>query len=389
MNSQEILGSCPAAHHHLGMSRWPAWDKHGQGCPCFDGKPSGTDAKAGTRAHARLAWILNGRQGEAPEAEYAEIDAAEWAAGEVEKHKANSLFTVMPHVELQIETYRPRSVTDGIFGTPDVFWVDRKHVHVFDFKLYGDGSKDYTAQLAGYASAIISDDIVEPGENWPVTLHTLNGLSRTVQTVETTADECDALADRIISDRLDPDREPRACDWCGLCAHAARCPELLHIAATVSNLEKVEKGVDISKLEITIEQKGGGLSHLTLAGLLAITKPLKKWIEDVEEKAKREAEKSFSVDESGKTITGFIEGNGVRFELRQRRGQRKIDDICGLAGAVKDVLPPSSFIKLCKVSHADVVAALQKAGMPKQGAELTIEPYFPRGEGGYSLERVV
>lgn len=371
-----------AKHHPLGMSRWPAWNL----CPCFDGKPAGSDASAGTRAHARLAWILNGSQGEAPFAEYPEIDAAEWAARWFEDRTADTLFSITPQVETRVEIRKQGHPADGVFGTPDLFWVEANGLHVADFKLFGDGSKDYTAQLAGYALAIMSGHGIACDTVW---LHTLNGLSRTVDGAGMTPEACEEIAGRILEERLDPDRKPRACDWCGLCAHAVRCPALLHMAATVSNLETVGEGVDISNLEITIAQKGGGLSHLTLAGLLAITKPLKKWIEGIEDAAKREAEHSFSVDENGKTITGFIEGNGVRFELRQRRGQRKIGDICGLAGAVREILPPDQFITLCKVSHADVMAALRKAGIPQKEADLTIEPFFPRGEGGYSLERVV
>lgn len=207
----------PSTHHPLSPSKWPAWAK----CPCFDSKPAGRAAEAGIRAHAFLAWLLNDCQGPAPHALPDEINAATWAAGQVLGFYGE--YTEPMMIEQRVEIQDSHDSLIGIFGTPDVALLDHKdELCVIDFKFCGDGSKNYTPQLAGYAIAIASSRCPKDSPPYWITDHvkliTLNGLSRTVSVVKTRILNVLSDAVRIVQARQNPDRQPSACEWCEWCA---------------------------------------------------------------------------------------------------------------------------------------------------------------------------
>jgi hypothetical protein len=141
--------------------------------------------------------------------------------------------TDVPFGELHIE--ERVTLEDGTFGTADVWYAnpERHSLVVWDFKTFRNLSRDYTAQLAGYALAICCAVSFKVDD---VSLRTLYGDSNVIDSVSLQREELESFyfdAMKAFDAGENGTAQPTQCNWCELCANFASCPACLAVAETV------------------------------------------------------------------------------------------------------------------------------------------------------------
>lgn len=276
-------------HSSLGPSNYPAWEQ----CCHYDSDDNQrNDASLGTRIHEQAEAYIN--DGVEPE-----NSTAHWFGDTIlQIANGNSVYT---------ET---KLSYDDIWGYADAMWEDDDVWHIADFKSFSDGTKDYSAQLCGYAALSwprpCDDYILEHPEGWhKVVLHILHGMSRQVETIETTYEECQQRTLRILNARRSKSSQPVINSYCQFCKHIKECKAVNNAVQTVSD-------------------NGVTFNELNLCQKLVVLDAVDKLSKSIRDEAKRMA------SENG----GAIEMTGIKYELKPWGGKSVCRDLCALAGDV-------------------------------------------------------
>lgn len=306
-------------HSSLGPSNYPAWEQ----CARYesDGRDR-ADASAGSEIHEQAEkYITDGIE--------PDNATARWF-GETTRSLAG---------DAEIET-EVRLGNKIIWGYADAIWTDKNCiVHIADFKSFSDGTKDYSAQLEGYAYL---HGMTHSEYSRDYILHILHGLERDVETHIVSYSHAKERTCKL----LDPceNEEPRINSYCQFCKHIKECKAVNHAVQTVN-----ENGVTFNEL--------------SLCQKLVVLDAVDKLSKSLREEAKRMA------IENG----GAIESDGIRYEMKPWAGKSVCKDLCALAsdvaspsvnreeGAVDFVgLDSEELIKLCDLPRTKLISSLKE-----------------------------
>lgn len=351
-------------HHELGPSVYPMLEQ----CPCFlREQSSGKDASAGKEIHEQVQKAVE--TGEEPT-----NDTARWMASKVKELAGNAEVQCEKLVEgYPLVTNKPSPVADslvGIFGTTDAFWIDEDGVPNFaDYKSFSDGTKDYFAQLRGYAALWGSGC----GKRDGVKLHVLHGMIWKCETIESTIDECIDKTIEILSRKGLPVINP----FCSFCANASKCPACSRAVSTVGN------EVQFSKMSLTQQ--------------LVVCENVEAIIKKVKAEARKKCEE----------CDGVLEMDGIRYELVPWGGGSKLRDILETAsGCCEKIdtlnkkgepctiegLSKEEFLKLCDLSKTALCGAIYAKNkgdkaITKKSIEEYVEQFFDKKPGTPHFKR--
>ena len=342
-------------HHEFGPSRYPAWSE----CPRYksDDRPT-SDSTAGTEAHEELSKALS-------DGEYIpSSQAAKWASDWILSEANGST------VSSEVRVTGSLSVVDGVFGTVDAMWTDKDGVlNIADFKTFSDGTTDYMPQLRGYAALLATDTVLDN----PVRLHVLHGMTAKVESESTTYRECLSKTEAVFSS-VKNNNPARLCKWCTFCANIKECPMTNNALTTVSeNLP--------------------AFSSLSTCQKLVVLDAVDKLSNTIREQAKKEAQ------DNG----GFIEQDGIRYEMKPWAGPSKCRDIGEVAGAMDNLwvdkasrkgdscsihangLTSEKLLATCTLSKTALVNAMKDANpdakLTKADWERWADRFFEKTEG--------
>ena len=140
-------------HHELSPSKFPAW----KGCPCFESdQTERADATEGTRQHAALAAMLEGKDLPEDELSPEAMEAVEWAADHVKTLAGDNRIRTESRVTYSArDSFARKGVSKVYHGTADAIVVRGNLADLVDYKSGGD-DRDHRPQLAGYALALFS-----------------------------------------------------------------------------------------------------------------------------------------------------------------------------------------------------------------------------------------
>lgn len=344
-------------HHEFGPSRYPAWSE----CPRYksDDRPT-SDSTAGTEAHEELSKALS-------DGEYIpSSQAAKWASDWILSEANGST------VSSEVRVTGSLSVVDGVFGTVDAMWTDKEGVlNIADFKTFSDGTADYMPQLRGYAALLATDAVLDK----PVRLHVLHGMAAKVESESTTYRECLSKTETVFAS-VKNNNPARLCKWCTFCANIKECP------MTNNALEVVKENTP-------------AFSSLSTCQKLVVLDAVDKLSKTIREQAKKEAQ------ENG----GFIEQDGIRYEMKPWGGAAKCRDIGEVAGVavngevkvaktsrkgevtevVANNIGSETLLKACTLSKTALVNAMKDANpdakLTKADWERWADKFFEKTEG--------
>ena len=349
-------------HHKLGPSKFPAWEE----CLCYSSSDRETDdSRSGTDAHDELHRALTDKN-------YVPSDpAVDWALKWIEAEADGA------PVESEVKLIGSVGRLEGIFGTADVIWEKDGAVHIADFKRFSDGTTDYTPQLMGYAALNLKHDAPIEGK---VCLHILHGGVFKAETVETTNKECYERTTALLI-RVAVGGEPRICKWCQWCDRASEC------SATT-------KAVDV------VHNNLPSFARLSLCQKLVVLDAVDKLSKSLREEAKKQAV------ENG----GFIEMDGIRYEMKPWAGASKCRDIREVADAMRspsvehrlrgdiseqvqvEGLTPAELLAACSLSKTSLVAKMKEKNKDvcatKADFERWADQFFDKTEGTPHFIRV-
>lgn len=343
-------------HHPFSPSNWPAW----MACPNFEGGVKSAAADAGTDQHEAYAnALLSGVD------EFDESGPA-WAARETLNLRCGSS-GMKVHVEDKVDI----SVdVDGLsvktYGYVDSWLVDGDGVlHVVDFKSGVETAVDYWPQLKGYATGVAQK--LGLHDDADVVLHILYGAEFNHAMIRTTVGKCLDTARAALSWRIyRTDADRCMCPQCGWCANRESC----HVA-----LEALDR----------VLTEPSALSEIPDALLL-------DRISNIEGIVKGEKER---IRNKAVANGGFIEGDGVRYEMRETAGSRKSVDILGIMadcpklGIGVDVVDMLKACDLGKADFLDLVKGQAKdAGVKVKQVVDLYNSHVERNPPTYKLVRV-
>ena len=346
-------------HHEYGPSNFPAWSM----CPCYRRTEStNKESEAGTDAHQQLHDALV--NGTTPD-----NDAAAWAASWV---MAQNPINLKSEVEVKSNCY----AMGDIFGTVDVMYDDELGVmHIADFKTFSDGTIDYMPQLRAYAALLC-----EP-PNKPVILHVLHGMTKKVETIETTIYECLEASREILKSVKSDNASPRLCKWCQYCSKIQTCQQSNNAVQVVSD-------------------NAVAFSRLSLCQKLIVLDTVDKLSKTIREEAKAKAV------ENG----GFLDMDGIRYEMKPWAGKPKVRDLCEVAASVASPkyvkvnekkntavevefngLNHEELLKLCDLGKTALANALieKNPNATKADIKKYVEQFFEVTEGTPHFVRVI
>lgn len=285
-------------HSPFGPSNYPAWEQ----CCHYDSDDNErSDSELGTKIHEEAEdYLVLGRE--------PDNATARWFGDTILQFVGEHFRTLSVEVRL--------SNRDGdIWGYADVVWIDNRVLHIADFKSFSDGTKDYSAQLCGYGSLFrqcrgferIGEFMCNTKDDDKIVLHILHGMSRQVETIETTYKECDERVASILSRRIGMNAEPRINSYCQFCKHIKECKAVNNAVQTVSDNSVT-------------------FNELNLCQKLVVLDAVDKLSKSIREEAKRIA------SENG----GSIEMTGIKYELKPWGGKSVCSDLCALAGDVSN-----------------------------------------------------
>lgn len=349
-------------HHKESPSKYPPWSR----CIHWEGlKRDTTESTAGTSAHEEFDCAF--KEGVEPDNK-----AARWAVDAIRELAGTS------RVETEVFLFGTSDIVKGIFGTADAVWTsfdnDEFIINIADLKVFSDGTKDYFPQLMGYA-CLYACAGQDPKKRFR--LHVLHGGIFKVETIEKTLAECLHDVGKILGAHRNGTSKPCLCEYCGYCSKAKECSE-------VNNAVEVVKD--------NAPEKFGALS---LPQKLVVLDAVDKLSKAIRDEAKKLAE------ENG----GFIEGDGIRYELKPWAGKSKCKDICELAGAIQNPvytrfndktetaeeiafigIDNDKLLDLCDLPKTKLVNALKDAnadnkGIKKVEIERWVSSHFEKTEG--------
>ena len=216
--SEQTITHAPTDHHPLGPSNFPMWSE----CPCYEGNHNdddsdeeSTDAKGrGTAKHLALAKALTGDPDAFAGLSEDEEREVRWVAETVVESARYAGYTPNEFVvERRLTLYNP-DFSVLYFGTADIgygpFLEDAK---------FGE-ERNYFAQMCGYALPKMERDNI-------TTVQARIRYGRLHKTVYHVIERrvAEAVVYRILAARNDPQRKPKACQYCGWCKHMATCSE--------------------------------------------------------------------------------------------------------------------------------------------------------------------
>lgn len=349
-------------HHKLGPSKYPAWGE----CPCYSSSDRETkDSTSGTDAHDELHRALTDKN-------YVPSDpAVDWALKWIEAEAGDA------PVESEVKLTGSVGVLEGIFGTADVLWRKDDVLHIADFKRFSDGTTDYLRQLMGYAALSLVADSPLGGK---VFLHILHGGVFKAETVETTNKECYKKTTALL-EWIAKGGEPRICKWCQWCDRASDCSATTHAVDVVQN-------------------NLPSFARLSLCQKLVVLDAVDKLSKSLRDEAKKQAV------ENG----GFIEMDGIRYEMKPWAGASKCRDIREVADAMRNPsvehklrgdlseqvqvegLTPAELLSACSLSKTSLVAKMKEKNKStcatKADLERWAEQFFDKTEGTPHFVRV-
>lgn len=365
MVSYTIIGKetkTMSSHHELGPSRYPAWAV----CPRYRSDDRDTpESSAGTDAHAELAKALT--DGEYIPSSLAARWAADWILSEAKGAEVRSETKVTGTLD----------GVSGIFGTVDAMWTDVDGVlHIADFKTFSDGTADYMPQLRGYAALHATESDIGK----VVVLHVLHGMACRVEDSRTTFADC-LDRTKAVLESVNDNKPAQLCKWCTFCANIKECP-MTNNALT------------------TVNENTPAFSNLSTCQKLVVLDAVDKLSKTIREQAKKEAV------ENG----GFIEQDGIRYEMKPWAGPPKCRDIGEVAGAMEDLwvdkasrkgdscsvhakgLTSEKLLATCTLSKTALVAAMKEANpeskLTKADWERWVDRFFDKTEGAPHFVRV-
>lgn len=328
-------------HSLYGPSNYPAWE---QCCHYDSDNNQRADASLGTLIHAQAdAYIIDGVEPDNATARWFGDTILQLAEGHTRT--------------LAVEVRLPNKEGD-IWGYADAVWVDNRVLHIADFKSFSDSTKDYSAQLCGYGSLsrqgrnlnFIGQFLCNTNDNDKIVLHILHGMSRQVETIETTYKECDERVASILAGRIGMNAEPRINSYCQFCKHIKECKAVNNAVQTVSDNSVT-------------------FNELNLCQKLVVLDAVDKLSKSIRDEAKRIA------SENG----GAIEMSGIKYELKPWGGKSVCRDLCALAGDVANPvytrfddeeqeaeeisfngIDSESLIKLCDLPKTRIISELKE-----------------------------
>lgn len=305
-----------------------------EACPCYEpDQTSDVEQKAaGTLRHEALAHYLAGNPAWADHLDDEhDADGVEWAGEYIRCHAP------MSEHPLQIEERRTvmTDAFDEITGTPDVTCG----FALFDLK--GRSIDTYNAQMAAYSLMT----------GWSVVnVHVLFATEKKAETWRMGRIQAMEIVQAIIAKASDPNRQPKACDWCGWCSKRLTCPSVLKGVNTVVEARDDWRLETYHGSEITTPDEMGRA--------LSIARRLKEWCEAVEHFAREMAIKQGQIP--------------VGFELKTRRGSREIESVAAAFGRAG--LPQDKFLEACEVNFKKLAeVAAEFHGMKKAQAVRDLE----------------
>lgn len=351
-------------HHELGPSIYPMLEQ----CPCFlREQSSGKDASAGKEIHEQVQKAIE--TGEGPS-----NDTAIWMASKVRELAGNAKIQCEKYVEGGLykkdEWGTEVNTLNGIFGRTDAFWIDDEGAPNFaDYKSFSDGTKDYFAQLRGYAALWGS----YWGHRSAVKLHILHGMIWRCESIETTTEECIQKTVEILTRKGLPVINP----FCSFCANASKCPACSRAVSTVGN------EVQFSKMSLTQQ--------------LVVCENVEAIIKKVKAEARKKCEE----------CDGVLEMDGIRYELVPWGGGSKLRDILETAsGCCEKIdtlnkkgepctiegLSKEEFLKLCDLSKTALCGAIYAKNkgdkaITKKSIEEYVEQFFDKKPGTPHFKR--
>jgi hypothetical protein len=365
MVSYTIIGKetkTMSSHHELGPSRYPAWAV----CPRYRSDDRDTpESSAGTDAHAELAKALT--DGEYIPSSLAARWAADWILSEAKGAEVHSETKVTGTLD----------GVSGIFGTVDAMWTDADGVlHIADFKTFSDGTADYMPQLRGYAAL----HATEADLGKVVVLHVLHGMACRVEDERTTFADCIDRTKAVL-ESVNSNKPAQLCKYCTFCANIKECPMTNNALTTVS-------------------ENTPAFSNLSTCQKLVVLDAVDKLSKTIREQAKKEAQ------ENG----GFIEQDGIRYEMKPWADPSKCRDIGEVAGAMDNLwvdkssrkgdscsihangLTSEKLLATCTLSKTALVAAMKDANpeskLTKADWERWADRFFDKTEGAPHFVRV-
>lgn len=343
-------------HAVRSMSRWPAVID----CQCFESKEFTQAAQKGTDTHALLAgWLTAYKHtGTLPEMP-PDLDFVEQGAYRCARDiVAQSTAQGCAYCDLDIEA-KVRIADTNIHGYVDALWFnggieEPKGITIFDFKTFRNPSRDYTAQLAGYAVAACRDRF---GEDYPVTLVIGYGDYNKYDVQQVTLKDCCEWYRKAMEsfDKRDSgEAEPKQCAWCELCKHSATCPAFKAIATKVAQEPTLKNA----------PESWGELSTPRKAQLLVLAETVAKWAEQVRDKAKEDLLNGAVIEDSA---------NAIKYGLRQTKGRKipRTEDACRM---LKDNGATDSELRaVLKIGATECKAVLKEHGIKGKKADELID----------------
>jgi hypothetical protein len=320
-------------------------------CPCFESSGS-TFADDGTDRHAALKAHYNGDDSLLDMLDDESQEGVRWAADYIRVNSTDGHPT-----EWEVKRSWLRPDLSEAEGTPDVV----NGLTIFDFKWR---YRDYTAQMADYASSLIenSGDVV--------TVHLLFGCTRKAMTVRFDAAACEKVILPILNGL--ENAAPKSCDYCGWCAKQFTCP------ANTKPAQAVAEGyAEPDMLTIIKDWHPSEMMKDAQQIAFALTiwrKVLKKWGESVEFHATE------AVTKLGLQLPGY--------ELKERQGREFIANVqraFELSG-----LTSEQFLSACAVRLNTSKTNAQLLGLDKVAATATgLKPATAKREMKKKLAEVI
>jgi hypothetical protein len=277
-------------------------------CSAYESS-GGAFAELGTDRHAALKAHYAGEDSLLDLLDDEDQQGIRWAADYIRANTTESHPTVW---ETKLKWMRP-DFSDAE-GTPDVV----NGLDIFDFKWR---ARDYTAQMADYASSLIqsSSDIV--------TVHILFGAERRAEKLKFDNEACE----KIVLPILEKPIKETPCDYCGWCAKRLTCKALTGPAKVVA-----EGYAEATMLEVIKSWHPSEMLNDAAQLAYALTicrKVLKPWCDSVEFHAKEGAIKN------GLQLPGY--------ELKSKRGRQFVPDVKAAFEATG--LDATEFLQACDV----------------------------------------
>lgn len=293
-------------------------------CPGFESSPTaGTFALDGTLRHEALAEKMLGREisrnlleGLADD----DLDAIDWAAGQIEMHAPMSQFAL--EVERKLTIFDPQG-NEIMKGTADYVCGPV----ILDFKWR---RRNYEAQLAAYALGLMQE-----AEFDNVECILLFGENREAQRFFLSRNKAESIVFALTVNRcpFSVASEYTPNDYCGWCAKHKACPAIIdavNLAAKIADPNSAQ-----------LNQKADEQDEAVwLSQALIIARTVAKWAEAVESEMKAEAK-------NGRRYPGFT--------LESRRGNTYVKNI--QKAFERAGLEPHEFLEVCKVSFTKLVKA--------------------------------